>query len=382
MRIGLLGFEFDSPNKGCEALSYSFLGIIYDLLKNESVTIIYFSNYSLGNLPKIFPRFSYKIVPERLKDTHFTMIKEMRKCDYIFDVTMGDSFSDIYSRPYCLHLMRYKRIAELMCPKYVLLPQTYGPYSNDKVKKKALKIINKAYKVYARDRRSKEYVIQMGVQRQVDLSIDMAFSLPYDKRKYHIKEDGFNLGINVSGLLWKGGFNNSNQFNLTLDYKSYVIKLIEYYSNINEINIHLIPHVIDFSKNAHDDDYSVLKELNVKFPNVILAPAFINPIDAKSYISNMDCFIGARMHSTIAAFSSGVATIPVSYSRKFEGVFEDIGYQYLVHGTRNTTIEGFKNTIKYVSNYIELKNAIERKLHKINMESLSFKQDLLKLFTQ
>lgn len=28
MKIGLLGFEFDSPNKGCEALGYSFVSLI------------------------------------------------------------------------------------------------------------------------------------------------------------------------------------------------------------------------------------------------------------------------------------------------------------------------------------------------------------------
>lgn len=39
MKIGLMGFEFSSPNKGCEALVYSFMSIIKNKLK-ESDTII------------------------------------------------------------------------------------------------------------------------------------------------------------------------------------------------------------------------------------------------------------------------------------------------------------------------------------------------------
>lgn len=32
MKIGLLGFEFDSPNKGCEALGYSFVSLIKKII--------------------------------------------------------------------------------------------------------------------------------------------------------------------------------------------------------------------------------------------------------------------------------------------------------------------------------------------------------------
>ncbi len=382
MRIGLLGFEFDSPNKGCEALSYSFVGMLYDILKGKNVTIEYISNCSLGNLPEVFSEFSYIRTPECLKDSKLSVFRAMRRCDYIFDVTMGDSFSDIYSKQYCLWLMRYKRIAELLCSRYILLPQTYGPYNSQDVRKKAKKIIQKAYRVYARDRKSMYYISKLGIKRNIDLSIDMAFALPYDKEKYTIQTGELNLGINVSGLLWKGGFEGNNQFNLTINYKEYITKLLSYYSSKKNVNIYLIPHVIDLNDNPRDDDYHVLQELHMKFPNTILAPSFNNPIEAKSYISKMDCFIGARMHSTIAAFSSGVATIPVSYSRKFEGVFEDINYQFLIHGTKDTTLSGLEKTIKYISNHKELRNTVENRLNKISDDYKTFKQDIVKLLSE
>ena len=36
------------------------------------------------------------------------------------------------------------------------------------------------------------------------------------------------------------------------------------------------------------------------------------------------------MHATIAAYSSGVPVVPISYSRKFEGLFGGLGYGWMV----------------------------------------------------
>ena len=48
----------------------------------------------------------------------------------------------------------------------------------------------------------------------------------------------------------------------------------------------------------------------------------------KLYGEEVDVFIGTRMHATIRAFSSHVATIPFSYSYKFEGLYGSLGYLY------------------------------------------------------
>jgi len=67
-------------------------------------------------------------------------------------------------------------------------------------------------------------------------------------------------------------------------------------------------------------------QLAAEFPGTVVSPFFKSPIDAKSYIADLDFFMGARMHATIAAFSTGVPVIPMAYSRKFRGVFGTLGY--------------------------------------------------------
>ena len=111
MKIGLMGFEFVSANKGCEALSYSFLEILRKI-KEDSATPIHiynFTEYNLGLIPEIYTEFDFQKIVPTLKDFKCTYIRMLKRCDIIFDITMGDSFSDIYSIDYYNTLIRKKK---------------------------------------------------------------------------------------------------------------------------------------------------------------------------------------------------------------------------------------------------------------------------------
>ena len=82
-----------------------------------------------------------------------------------------------------------------------------------------------------------------------------------------------------------------------------------------------------------EDDYTASLKLAEEFSHLLVAPKFETPSEAKSYISGLDFFLGARMHSCIAAFSSGVPVVPMAYSRKFSGLFGSLGYNYTVDCT-------------------------------------------------
>ncbi len=221
MKIGVMGCEFESPNKGCEALSYSFVSVL-KRLELKDINIINFTGTKLGIIEEIFPEIKFENVFPKIKDFKFRYIKKLRECDFIFDVTMGDSFSDIYSFNYFKSLCRHKLIAEHCCNKYILLPQTYGPFYKKISNKYANEIFSKAYKIYCRDEISQK-LLKDKFNIESELTTDMAFLLPYNKSEYNIeKNKKTKIGINVSGLLYKGGFNGKNQFELKLDYKNYI----------------------------------------------------------------------------------------------------------------------------------------------------------------
>lgn len=162
------------------------------------------------------------------------------------------------------------------------------------------------------------------------------------------------LGINPSGLLCNKK-NEKTDLNtaLSADYDQYVLELINCLKERN-FDIYLIPHVGEDGVNS----FSEIEGVNTH-------PEFSNPIEAKSFISSMDIFIGARMHATIAAFSSGVATIPTAYSRKFAGLYETLDYKYVVDLTRDNTSEALQQTMLYVDAYLELKKSSKYSMQKV-----------------
>lgn len=376
MIIGLMGFEFESANKGCEALSYSFLSMLNNTFADAKITIYNFSNCGLGEVPKYFHNFDFVRVPLKIRDYSFNMIRHIIKCDVVFDITMGDSFSDIYSKEVCLSNIRFKTLAEIFSRNYVLLPQTYGPFYDKKVLRRAIMILKKAGTVFCRDALSSDYLKEKCKVTNAKIITDIAFTLPYDQKAFDFDPKTFHLGINISGLLWRGGFTENNQFGLKLDYRKYINFLIKYFGEKPEISVHLIPHVIDVENDAYDDDYKVCHQILNDYDSLHLAPEFRTPMEAKSYIANMDFFIGARMHSTIAAISSGVPTIPVSYSRKFEGLYGNLGYDYVLSARILSTNEAISKTVEWVEKRDDLRQACAAAMDTANSRLELFYREL------
>lgn len=373
MKIGLLGFVAQDANKGCEALTYSFLHLIRKHT-SEAVSIHFFVPVvPLEQLQKEFPEFEFSIGKIKLKDPRMRFVSLIRSCDFICDITCGDGFSDIYFPKNVFFTTLFKIIVELCGVPLYLLPQTYGPFKKKKLEKFAKYAIKHSKRVYARDKKSADYVETLAQVKVVNTT-DLAFALPYYD-EFEIDENKINIGINVSGLLWNGGFTDKNQFGLTVDYRCYIKKLIIALKQNVCYKIHLIPHVIENTNDHIDGDVNVCQMLAKEY-NLLCSPSFNTPIEAKSYICKMDVFIGARMHSTIAAFSANVPVIPFSYSRKFEGLYENLQYPYLIHGCSDTTDMALAYTIEWITKREELKNKIDLSIKQINSYLGVFESEL------
>ncbi len=94
---------------------------------------------------------------------------------------------------------------------------------------------------------------------KVEDYIDLAFLLPYNNLLFDNTK--INVGINVSGLLWNGGYNRANQFGLKSDYKQSIHRLIQRFLEIPEVVIHLIPHVLGLEEDSVENDYSAMWKL-------------------------------------------------------------------------------------------------------------------------
>ena len=98
--------------------------------------------------------------------------------------------------------------------------------------------------------------------------------------------------------------------------------LIEYILNNTDMSVALIPHVVWEAV----DDRKILKEFYEKYKNTnrVFLIDDCPCEDLKGYISKCRFFIGARTHSTIAAYSTCVPTLVVGYSVKARGIAKDL----------------------------------------------------------
>ncbi|MDZ4078357.1 polysaccharide pyruvyl transferase family protein [Hydrocarboniphaga sp.] len=373
--VALLWHNYPSDNLGVGALSYSNIAIIdnaLDAVGEQNVEYL-----AIGMLPSAGAELS-KITKRQIKYVQFSLsrfvkerkyrhllIAELSKSFICFDLSEGDSFTDIYGYRRLIQQSASKILIHKLDIPLVLCPQTIGPFKTKLGIAISSFIMSRCTKIFARDSTSYRYLQDSDLSSISTQTTDLAFSLPYEKRKS--LSESIKVGINVSGLLYSGGYGHSNQFGLSIDYKQFTDQLITYFSQKPGVELHLVAHVIS-DLHPTEDDYTVSSALATQTAGIILAPRFGSPVEAKSYISGLDFFIGARMHACIAAFSAEVPVIPVAYSRKFSGLFGSLKYGNLIDGQRLTSDDAFlmvkeafenrENILKQIKVGLEIANEL------------------------
>ncbi len=377
LRIGLLGFTLENANKGCEALTYSFLYTMQRLFGKKLTVRYYFVIELYGKIKEYFPDITFEYYQTSRKNILLDIKKDFTEnCDLVFDITYGDGFSDIYNPKGAFLNNLIKLRAGGSKTPYILLPQTYGPFENKKLERQAARAIRKATLVFSRDTLSTDYVKRISGVDALTVT-DLAFALPFEAVKHEGNKT--RVGINVSGLLWKGGFYKDNQFGLTVDYQKYITSLIEFFSDKPEYEVHLVPHVIEAVAKSNDGDLYVNDLLSEKYPFVKKAPAFEDPVECKNYIAGLDVLTAARMHATVDAFSSGVPVIPFAYSRKFEGLYGSLGYNNIVDGCSFSTEQAVGETLRLIKSADTLRAEEEKCMKTIEQKNEIFYSALKKL---
>ncbi|MDB4665628.1 polysaccharide pyruvyl transferase family protein [bacterium] len=403
LKIAIYGANPYNGNKGVAALAYSALFLVDEIVNRLGVNPefyllhsdsgetkadfiefdqlkVYFQNIEPINVASFRSLIRFLITPRQ-----WFSVKHYFKFDCILNLGGGDSFSDIYGTTRFKSINSQNFLSRVLRKKYALLPQTIGPFFSESVKKKALLSLRKSSLVMPRDRDSYIFVKKNIERDDIDEFIDMAFYLPF-KRSRPFKE-GVSVGLNVSALCWNGGYTKRNQFGLKVDYQKLIRIIINKFLASENVTLVLVPHVVHERENIENDYFISLKLYDeFKSPRLKLAPFFLDPISAKSFISGLDFFVGSRMHSTIAAISAGVPIFPLAYSRKFDGLFRgtckyDAGGD-MTEQCEKEIVENLENAFK---NRDQLKEIINNQSSLViaNRESLlkakltSFFRDLL-----
>lgn len=318
-----------SGNHGCEAIVRSTCGILEEAAK-DGLTLISSNpqediKYGIDRLCRIEKDvLPYKKSSLSFAKAYFSL---KAKGDYIpldklnYKITVdrikkGDLAMSIGGDNYCyadvkkyimLHDMMLERGAKTVLWGCSVEPELLG---NPEISRD----ISRYQLITARE--TITFNALKAVNPNTVLVADPAFTLKPEKTNLpHGFADGNTVGINVSPMIQR----NEKKDGITL--KNYE-KLIQQILNTTDMTVALIPHVVW----PDGDDRAVLGQLYELFRSSgrVVQTEDMNCSKLKYIISRCRFFVGARTHSTIAAYSSCVPTLVVGYSVKARGIARDL----------------------------------------------------------
>lgn len=374
MKICLLGASFDTGNLGVSALAESSIKIILNKWPDAKIVLLGTGSSDNEHCLNLFGR-EIRVRVERMRfcknvfmRSHFCVlllnamllkllpfrkfreflsainpyVKTLVETDKVFDITGGDSFSDIYGlRRFLIYGFLQKWLVTQFGKELILLPQTYGPCTRSITRSMARSVLKRASVVYARDTESFEYVRRLfgnyNINGKLRFMPDVAFILDSDEPETidigsldNIrKKNSVVVGLNISGLLFNGGYTRENMFGLKTNYSELIDSVVDYLMKDERVLVLLVPHVLAPSRTIEDDPNAsrqLYEKLIEKYPGrIFLTQGNYDHNNIKYIIGLCDFFIGSRMHACIAALSQSIPAVGIAYSKKFHGVFESVG---------------------------------------------------------
>lgn len=367
----LSDFNVRSNNRGTAALGYGALAFLQEkgyIDDDYEIVRFRFHRYPFGKYPKTnvneidingkkwkihdisvwaLERYLYRF---RLHffNTHFGRI--VRNTKLVAAINGGDGLTDIYGEILLnSRLPEMKLAIEFRIP-FILLPQTIGPFQNAYNKERIMAILARAQKIYVRDTNYAKELGESGLK--YELTNDLSYFMQPEPFSIEIKHPC--IGINVSGLTYSNRFGNlAGEFD---SYPKLMEEIVKKFQT-KDYNIYIIPHSYNVDKPEKDNDdmeasrvfYNSLAD---KHNVVFVEQSLISP-NIKYLISQMDFFIGTRMHANYAAIFTGTPVFGLAYSYKFKGAFERNGIYNRVaqiNNLKETEIGGILSQIENAFN--------------------------------
>lgn len=331
IRIGLLWHSINSGNLGVGALTVANQAIARDVAGEMGLSpeFVVMQMRDSGTPGMSLPDTKTFVIDRKAITSPGGFWRAVGEVDCVLDIGAGDSFADIYGARRFFFLWITKLMAILRGTPLVLSPQTIGPFTKRGYRLPASFVMRRSETVVARDAISRDIASAMVPGANVEMAVDVAFVLPYRDQSALRGGPKIRIGVNASGLLFHEAETGRNRFGLSYDYARFTRALLTELAARPDVELFLVPHATS-TTDPSDDDGALADRLATEFSAAVRVPNFVDPSEAKSFISGLDLLVAGRMHACIGAFSSGTAVLPVAYSRKFTGLFGLLDYDHVL----------------------------------------------------
>jgi len=265
--------------------------------------------------------------------SRFLLDEEMRACaasDLVIDLS-GDMLTEDYGPHVALSHFLPILIANAGGKKVFVCGQSIGPFRH--TRGVARYVLEHAGAITVRDQLTLDHLRALGVSpRRLSVTADLAFSLQSAKAerlkaliKMHrlAERAGPLLGVSVSNLI-ESRFRKENPLASESSLWDILAKVLDEWSNKRKLTVVFVAHVTGPGDDRDDRVAARRVAERMRQPAVVLQDD-LDPEAIKGIIRLCDLFLGARMHANIAALSSRVPTLAISYSHKTKGIMNQLG---------------------------------------------------------
>ena len=245
---------------------------------------------------------------------HSELVDWIRTFDLVLDTRAGDSFADIYGLRRLATMSAMAELVRKAGVPMVMGPQTIGPFGTVRGTRMARWSLRRATIVMARDSDSARESSRLG--REVDaLTTDVVFALAVPQ-----VQKSRDVIFNVSGLLW-----SENPHVDSTRYQNVVTEICRSVVAGGR-QLTLLSHVLD--SDLADNDVPAAKDLAARLGGTVEVVVPRSLEEVREVLASGAIVAGSRMHACLNALSVGTPAVSLAYSRKFEPLMRDLGWDH------------------------------------------------------
>lgn len=254
--------------------------------------------------------------------------RDYLEADLVVDLS-GDTITGDYGNVAVLESVYAICLGVFFKKPTVMLAQSLGPFAQDRVRKKALGVLNRCQAVVLRDQASIDFFLDHGGNADIVHCVpDTAFALdpvPLEEARRRVRaEEDLSLpdayiAINVS-IETLHRVPGKTLEEREARYKDLFLSIVQEAAERNRAVV-LVPHVVWERRDDREAARILAEACRARgYTGVYNLQADYNCKELKAVIGNAECLIASRMHAMVAAVSMGVPVLGLSYSHKYDGV--------------------------------------------------------------
>lgn len=308
-----------------------------------------------------FANAALDLIPSRIKNPiGLVTDKDIAAIVDISGFALGDSWGPDYPEAFAKRCINWKSQKK----KIILLPQAFGPFSTDRIRKAMRLIVENVDLLFARDIDSYNYLIDVvptSLVSRIRNCNDITIGYTIDSKNKHVP---LGTAIVPNTRVYHG-----KDKAIESAYFTYLSQAIHWLI-VNNFKVDIL---------CHDRaDLVLANRLAQATQHSTAIISEEDPVQLKLRISRYQFIIGSRYHSLVAALSQNVPCIAIGWSHKYNRLLEDYGLGQWVFSIEKGSqdIPSVNDTLSAWIEFIDNSNPSELLAYK----NRSFKDNILKMW--